>query len=1588
MSTDLGSHSFAMDQFPGLDPHGMLVKDGQAFLSGIRVQLRCLNIQSDHVIAETCEATVPHVVVRCNVPSWTLSYLDQGRIFTLVGYHLTVQDGQTIIQPKSGDDILLPLIHHTKGSHRILDAYAGIGGWSLGSKLCGNDPVLMIEKDVCTAEACARNLQVPVVSVQEAFDLVHQKKLPDRMVLVADVNSVEALFFAGLFNIAFWLLSPPCQPWSRAGKQLGLTSEDGLAFIRTFLNAAMMEVKGCNIENVPGLPDHPHFPTIKDVLNLVGWKVALMSIDKVVPVAPVIRNRWLCTIVPSNLYIDDSKRKIASNTCIPNDIPGVGKETSLLLAGCMQKCIHDWELLQCMPDSDALSLMSIPELLPEVMRRGDFLSLSPENVLQLRVKTPQQLLPNVMAMQGSQHTLDIGLLRSKGLHAFLINDGTRTRFALPYEIAMAMGFTQQLALPSDFHLAWKMTGNALTIPQAALQCFRAHIIMGQASVFDCQFQSAFDLCRSFLLTRVDLEDYQTVLDGKWMTLVANILCGDPKVVPTVMDSIEDEDLGLEIPHSKKMKISPTWTCEPEPFVQVVDLDMTNLVGASNTILGIREPISGRIHAKSPLLMPAAFADALKHGAIVHGEGLHPTFIVHEKGVWACASWVKKGQCVSHIIRQVLPHALQEHFHAILIDGVEAQFTTTPTEATIDEIELYPATFHRLIQTDLCESDLIVRVDLTWKIYDLISFVAAEAALLASRVCMWHIDVQTQPEDYVLEWDTAVFQAKLVQDQLSVEKLQPSCHIDGFSSKPDVFEIQHAIRTDNARPSHQGNIRVSVRHPKWGTIRSIAVAKDVRMKDVIQLLLPGFPTPEMPHFCHGDHPLSNDDPAAMLCWGQIEIFFPGEKPWPVAAVDVLEPYNPSDFKQSDELITIWVKGPFSFRSKQFAFSKGTTVTHVVASFLLMHDSNLTLIPMQNGLGIDPRLRVEELLHDVKLEIRVCALPGGAKGPEETTRKLMLFLQTKGVPESEALARAKLVIQKSNLAEIKTILSKSDFDAWKELKTIANNAKMRLVTNTELKLHQKSQRNAKSQSNAIASPKPASSKEFRMEKKVFLDPCHFHSTSGKLVSIDLSLFGPDSSGIAIASRDEATKLLPVKSISADPLALLVITNMEFAGIKPQMVPAKDESMKPILISGVLVNFGDVTIKCQPNLPKSVVEEVPTSVLEITVVRKLTTCWNEVRNPMNYLGLHLPELRSSQVIAVWNMKPYKATREKCTHNDAAYIHGFIKIPQAQLEVTLARSGAAGVFLQSKTADRKPDPCYGVVVMHGLGLEEVTRLTSKISHTLGIVQVGGEQYAIRARREHILSVRKQALPQGLSIQEGVIEPNSVWWYVKNLHASTTCEALTKALNELGWKASAIRPTNRHTWLVSSTVEPPATHLCLNDDYVAVVPVRSQKGSKTSTVDPNPSVDASIAIGTVSMCPEDDETVASTTGSRMAEIKDDLESKLAAMVEAKVAKCEDRITALGDTIQKSRQDWENANTAIAAEFQQVRSQQTGLQSQIAGVESSIAAANGSMISQIQNMFSTMQTSLDARLTDIAKTKAENANDESESKRPRKDGDL
>ena len=91
-------------------------------------------------------------------------------------------------------------------------------------------------------------------------------------------------------------------------------------------------------------------------------------------------------------------------------------------------------------------------------------------------------------------------------------------------------------------------------------------------------------------------------------------------------------------------------------------------------------------------------------------------------------------------------------------------------------------------------------------------------------------------------------------------------------------------------------------------------------------------------------------------------------------------------------------------------------------------------------------------------------------------------------------------------------------------------------------------------------------------------------------------------------------------------------------------------------------------------------------------------------------------------------------------------MKIPEDVLQPTLIRSGQAGVFLQVKAENKKPDPRFGIVPMHGQSLEEVVKLAKTLKNVLGVVQMGQNGvFALRAKREHIQEIRRNALPQGI---------------------------------------------------------------------------------------------------------------------------------------------------------------------------------------------------------------------------------------------------
>lgn len=437
-----------------------------------------------------------------------------------------------------------------------------------------------------------------------------------------------------------------------------------------------------------------------------------------------------------------------------------------------------------------------------------------------------------------------------------------------------------------------------------------------------------------------------------------------------------------------------------------------------------------------------------------------------------------------------------------------------------------------------------------------------------------------------------------------------------------------------------------------------------------------------------------------------------------------------------------------------------------------------------------------------------------------------------------------------------------------------------------------------------------------------------------------------GLTITTPAEASRLLPVTRLSVEPLALAVLTSQPFAGVAPTAVPAINSAGQPTLASIVLLNFGDCEVVCRPKVPKDELTETPTCTLEFFIERSLVPNWNDCQCPMTYLGQHLPEIRKQQVIASWAFSPFDSKRTKCKHADAAYWHGFARIPEEHLSSTLQRSGQSGIFIQVRDSDKRLDARFGAVALFGHSLEDVIRLAKSTSDVLGIVRMGRNgPFALRGRREHLSSIRQKAIPQGITLQEGCANADGDVWILRNVTTSTTCKGLTDALKAVGWPAEVQRPVGRNAWLVKSSQEPPATHLCIGESYVAVVAMKKNQQQES----------IAIAVDQADLSGQHDVDTASVT-TRLSDMKCDLEerltAKLSTMLDGRIQKCDERITHLASSV-------ESVKAEVATTAEQT---QKALDEQSATIQSQLTGNNNAIMQQMQSLFTKMQSELQASL--------------------------
>ena len=879
-----------------VDHYMVLERDDIAFFNGTRVDLKCVSNSSDSVTAVTLSKAVPYNEVTCGFPAWVRHYIQPGDCFSVVDFKIIMTDGTSMMTSK-GQEELLPILHAQEGWRNVAEGFAGIGGWSHGSMLLGNKPVLMVEHDEQTAFACAYTWQIPAMYPSEAIECVKRDELPTHFALIADVNCVVCQVLAGIMKIGTWLWSPPCQPWSKAGRLSGMQSPEGVAFVRSIMGLRLSKPRCVNIENVPGLVEHKDYQHVKHLFDLVGYQIACSSVDKVHPLLPIIRKRWLCTVLPTDFVVAPGKKELAFKTVIPNEVPGIGKETPIGAAGCVQSAIQHWEFEQVVPSEETLELLSRYDLLPVNVRKLHPGVMTKEQVLQARTKSLRHCLPNVMAMQGSQHTLPIQHLQEKGLHAFLIDDGTNKRFALPFEIAVAMGFKGNTTLPMDFVSAWRITGNALSVPHAALQCFRAHILMGSQSPFVCNFKGCFDLCKAFRDQQILLDDCIIKPDKEWMVLEDWVKEQDEPCHRFVKASSVNEC--PQPPKAKRQHMSPTWEYHEHESSEIIQAVPQQGEQVESYALNATRPMQGDLISDVVTPMPEKewqdfLVDVAKQNPLAK-----VTKVIHKQGVWAHFVWIDGDSTIGNIIQQCLPHACENHFANIQADGTEIRFGTKAPQVMWKQISFEPLSVTRIVQTSVHPKSIPVMLDVTWKFTDLVAYIAAETAVLSqnmsvynemSRIVKHDLFVLADPSTHFLMVITPGFtdhktiSKQLIKTEITHEEAIPDTVLDlvPTHSQDEIVSLDFREQIPD-----EEKIRLAFRCPKWGSIRTAVFNAGSEVGHAIAVLFPHFHASDRPCIAWNEVKVSPDALLKHLVGREeVELFFPGEKQWPVTALIVM------------------------------------------------------------------------------------------------------------------------------------------------------------------------------------------------------------------------------------------------------------------------------------------------------------------------------------------------------------------------------------------------------------------------------------------------------------------------------------------------------------------------------------------------------------------------------------------------------------------------------------------------------------------------------------------------------------------------------
>lgn len=1393
-----------------------------------------------------------------------------------------------------------------RGDVTVTEVFAGLSGWTSVIDKMGLSTSLVIEKDHDTAMCSAKKLQAPMMNANQYMQAVLEGQRIPIAVIWDDVTAASTWMAVGLANVGLVVGSPPCPPWSKAAHAKGLDVAEGLCFQQFLEWTALITMPLVIVENVPGIVKHADFRIMVQRIERLGMTLALSGTFNSKYILPVNRDRWIGTFVHSAVLLDANRVQLANSISFTNQsFKAVATSPSIDVVDVTHVHMSGEERHELSVQPHALEAMSNIAFAPQWLKdkAGGF---SPQELLQGRVIELDEQYKGFMAMYGSQHLLDTKLLESKGLHTVIMQDDTGYRYFSPWEMLTTMGYTPDTVLSDDITKAWRMSGNGITSAHVWLAIYKTHVMLGSNS----PFSPMLDVCQQIQELRsraIHLSEYVAVkIDGYW-------------VLQPHGDCMDDEG-GLDEKDPKKRRCSDDSIAPTIPATVAFTVDQpggTKMFQSAPEFLQINEP------------RKIASAWSSDVGIIV--------VLQHVEKHWIMVVNGTVGDKVADLIIRGLPHAKPLHFQSFQIQGVDAEWTSTINRAATHTIVFVPVSQNITISVPRIENDIVVQADVTWTVRTLLAYAACQLQCNPDALVI-------QRDQYAMKDDEYLGYYECTQFKMAFKACMPG-YVGWDRAAQDIPDP--GLKPDT--PAHR---RLVARHPLRKVIRTGTYLPDCTISQAMQLMFPDLVASVTWTSFYQGKIVNNKTRLSEIedFTVQWETFRP-MPPTTVHKSDYNMPIDSSGNQVCYALggVRLTIRSPVKVKTAEMWCPKHATMAQIAASFLQQTQANVSMLCEAGPRVIDPDTTVEQLDTNDVISFRICPLLGGGKHDALKT-KLKTLLVGKGVPEDAVGDRVTSLLGKVPIDHIAKYKDNSDDDFWIKLKDDASDAKFRLITPAELKQFQQNQRKNKAGASNETKPKKQAkgSNSGPDLSAVRIDMSHFKADDEPVVQLEASRFGPDQTGLLVVPCQDAHRYISQMVKSADPLAVLIIGPEANRYGQVFRMPAHLANGEPVVISASLRQCGDIPIQFTLSLPMVKVEQMQSTVVEVCIMKEYVGQWSDVAQPLNYIGIHVPVLRGNNLLGAWSIKAFAGTKP-VSHNQADHVHGYVHVADSLLGQVLQRSGSAGVFLVPKTDDRRRDPRFVAFQVPAKSLADVMARADSIAESLGVIRMG-DAFGIRCKREDASQVRQCLSPESAYVEQIAAGSDETMYVLRNV-PQVSREELSNALVRTGWQAHALRSQGVGRWLVASKAEPQATHIIINSNIVLI-----EKMNKKQTEGGVHLVASEVKISTV--VDQQQGLVTTSTTSRFAEFRSQVEEQIAAAVDQKLAVANERIAQLASSLEQVQAQSAAAQKNLAHDVSMVREEQSFTRNKLVEVENSISVSNQSVLTQMQAMFQTMEQNM------------------------------